>query len=128
VRLTPTPEGYTFDAALAVDLDPSVSVGAKVQTGWRRVAQAELILAEQPRLPVLDLAAVEAAMPRRLPSVTKQQNHLRFGPRWDVVERVVAREGQALAFLRLAKASCRTWRVSALHPAWSTWPPATPWT
>nr|WP_281352018.1 SDR family NAD(P)-dependent oxidoreductase [Microvirga makkahensis] len=117
VRLTPTPEGYGFDVAVAVDLDSNLAAGAELRTGWRRVAQAELILGEQPQLPSLDLVALEAAMPRRLPSVTKQQNHLRFGPRWDVVERVVAGEERALAYLRLADAFASDLEDFSLHPA-----------
>jgi acyl transferase domain-containing protein len=118
VRLTPTREGYSFEAAMRVELDPSLAAGSTgpAPTGWRRVAQAELILREQAQPAVIDLAATELRSPRRLPITTKQQNHLRFGPRWDVVERVLAGAGQAIAYLRLADGFVADLDEFGLHP------------
>ncbi|MBD2750179.1 SDR family NAD(P)-dependent oxidoreductase [Microvirga sp. BT688] len=117
VKLTPTVEGYSFEVAIRVNLDPTLSAGAASLTGWRRVGQAELILHEQSPIAPIDLAAIERESTRRLPVITKQQNHLRFGPRWSVVERVAASEGRAIAHLKLADRFADDLEDFGLHPA-----------
>jgi acyl transferase domain-containing protein/thioesterase domain-containing protein len=119
VRLSPTSEGYSLDVAMRVELDPGFAAGATGPAlgGWRRVAQAELILREQTALPGIDLDAMEKQSSRRLPTTTKQQNHLRFGPRWSVVERVTTGGNRAIASLRLADEFVGDLDKFGLHPS-----------
>lgn len=104
VRLIPNLQGYTLEVSMRVKLNLASSTEQVdiAPTGWRRVAQAELILHEQKPLDPVDTVALEHICHRRPSTVTKQQSHLKFGPRWNVVERVLATDNQAIAHLRLA--------------------------
>ncbi|MBA4017142.1 MAG: polyketide synthase [Pirellula sp.] len=86
-------------------------------------AQAHLV-ADENRPPArLDLIAIS----RRCPNVkhasagatlhTRQEEHLRFGPRWRVVQETAYGNGEALACLRLPDAFADDLQQYGLHPA-----------
>src|SRR5690606_5498413 len=71
----------------------------------------------QPPVRHLDVAAVEARCPKRGPRHTKQEDHLQFGPRWQVVDQVRLGDGVAVAQLTLPDALTADLGQIALHPA-----------
>lgn len=119
VVLTPNEEGYGFEVWERVTVEEQTSEGdtAATRTGRRKVAVAALFLYEQPDPPVVDLAAAEAACPVREGLRSPQQDHLRFGPRWDVVRRVQRGESSAMAWLRLPETFLGDLEHVGLHPA-----------
>ena len=119
IVLTPDEEGYGFEVWERVDLEEKTTEGASTagRTGRRKTAQGSVLLYEQPEAPVIDLAAAEADCPHREATRSRQQDHLRFGPRWDVVERVQRGDATAMAWLRVPDASRHDLEEMALHPA-----------
>ncbi len=117
--LTPNEEGYGFEVRERVLVAEATADDhpAPGRPGWRRTAEASLLLFEQPASPVLDLAAEEAACPTREGVRTQQQDHLRFGPRWDVVTQVRRGERTAVARLRLDDRFVADLAEVGLHPA-----------
>ncbi|MDQ3738475.1 MAG: SDR family NAD(P)-dependent oxidoreductase [Actinomycetota bacterium] len=117
--LTPSEEGYLFEVreAVAVGASTAEDSPSPGRPGWRKAAEATLALYEQPPAPTIDLVAEQAACPVREAVRTHQQDHLRFGPRWDVVERVQRGDHAALAWLRLPDAFVGDLDAVALHPA-----------
>jgi len=117
--LKPNDSGYRFEMREAVSVGgSSAEDGPAVgRQGWRRAAEAAVLLHQQPDAPTVDLAAVEATCPDREPTHTHQQDHLRFGPRWDVVERVQRGDDTAIAWLRLGETLVDDDDAFWLHPA-----------
>jgi acyl transferase domain-containing protein/thioesterase domain-containing protein len=117
--LTPTESGYALEVRERVVVgDAAGEAGPPVgRQGWRKVAEASLLLYAQSEPPVVDLAAVEAACPARRAARTRQQEHLQFGPRWDVVERVHTGDGTAIAWLHLPDDVAEDLTTVGLHPA-----------
>jgi thioesterase domain-containing protein/acyl carrier protein len=119
VRLTPTDEGYRFEVRQRVVIESTTAEDGPSggRSGWRLTAEAALLLHElEPPAP-LDLAAEVAATPELMATRTRQQDHLRFGPRWDVVQRVLQGDGRSLAWLRLAERFTADLDDVGLHPA-----------
>ncbi|MDQ2679117.1 MAG: SDR family NAD(P)-dependent oxidoreductase [Actinomycetota bacterium] len=119
VTLTPSEHGYRVDVAEAVEVERTTAEGGSAAgaAGWRRTSEAEVLLYEQTPPDDLDLDAIAAACPRRGPVRTRQQDHLRFGPRWDVVDRVQYGQDTAIAWLHLDDAFTADLDPIGLHPA-----------
>jgi acyl transferase domain-containing protein/NAD(P)-dependent dehydrogenase (short-subunit alcohol dehydrogenase family)/acyl carrier protein len=117
--LTPTESGYSLEVRERVVVGETSSEGgpASGRPGWRPTAEAALLLYAQAEAPSIDLADRERACPRRGPVRSKQQDHLRFGPRWQVVDRVQEGDGIAMAWLALDPAFAADLDTIGLHPA-----------
>ncbi|MBK6685781.1 MAG: SDR family NAD(P)-dependent oxidoreductase [Deltaproteobacteria bacterium] len=120
IRLTPNEQGYLFEVAEHVALEGAAVEGAAApgRTGWRKTAQASLWLHRQRTPTPIDVAAVEARAIGNLPHRSKQEDHLRFGPRWRVVT-LARRTGphEAFARLELPESYAPDVHQIALHPA-----------
>lgn len=118
VELTPTEQGYRLEVSERVVVDhPSAEDAPSTRDGWRRTGESDVLLHEQDRPPAIDLAAVAAACPERGRTRTHQEDHLRFGPRWDVVDRVQYGPNGAVAWLSLDEAFHDDLDTVGLHPA-----------
>lgn len=117
--LSPTEAGYDAEVreAALVDARTAEDGDGIGRRGWRQVARASLELHEVTRPTDLDLQAVERHAVHREPTATHQQDHLRFGPRWDVVERVQTDGHQSIAWLQLSDEFTGDLDTIALHPA-----------
>lgn len=117
--LTPTDAGYDFEMREAVVVGAASAEDGPThgRPGWRRVAEAGVLLHPQPDAPTIDLAAVETACRHRDQVRTHQHDHMRFGPRWDVVERVQRGEGIMIAWLELKESFAGDLDDIGLHPA-----------
>ena len=104
IKITLTPEGAGF----ASELRSACVVNGR--PAWQLHVQARLTPTGRTASP-LDLAALaarcedvaEAAPGGRLPAV--QEAHLKFGPRWHVLQRTALGQGEGLAALRLPEAA-----------------------
>ena len=104
IKITLTPEGAGF----AAELRSACVVNGR--PAWQLHVQARLTPTGRSASP-LDLAALaarcedvaEAAPGGRLPAV--QEAHLKFGPRWQVLQRTAMGQGEGLAALRLPEAA-----------------------
>ena len=119
VRLTPTVEGYRFEVRHRVTVDqPTAEDGpTSGRSGWRLTGHASLLLHDLEPAGVVDLDAEAGRLPDVAATRTRQQDHLRFGPRWDVVRKVLAGPDAAMAWLRLDDAFVRDLEGVGLHPA-----------
>ena len=117
--LIATEEGYRLEVRERVVTGSSTAEDdpAAARVGWRRTGEASLLLYEQPPFAALDLSAAAASCPLRDSGRTRQQDHLRFGPRWDVVERVQRGPDGAIAWLRLDDQFRDDLDEFGLHPA-----------
>ncbi|MFN0242928.1 MAG: type I polyketide synthase [Planctomycetota bacterium] len=115
-RLTRTEEGYAFD------LQTQFEDAGKV-LGWLTHAQARVLLSPLAKPEPLDLAAIDVRcnLQRMSDPVhglrTKQEDHLRFGPRWRVVRTACYGAAEAIAELALPDAYHADVQSFALHPA-----------
>ena len=118
-KLTPIENGYSFEVAERVTFTGPAREGGTggERVGWRRTGGATVVLLGRPPAIELDIAAVEARCPKRGPRHTKQEDHLRFGPRWQVVERSYLGDGEAVARLALPPEFVGDVERIALHPA-----------
>jgi acyl transferase domain-containing protein len=104
IKITLTPEGAGF----AAELRSACVVNGR--PAWQLHVQARLTPTGR-TAPPLDLAALaarckdvaEAAPGGRLPAV--QEAHLKFGPRWHVLQGTALGQGEGLAALRLPEAA-----------------------
>ncbi len=116
VRMRESDEGYAFDLQTKVELDSG-------RAGYQTHAQARVLLHALAAPPEVDLAAIDARCDiERLEDKergvrTKQEDHLRFGPRWRVVQSAHYGRGEALATLALPTAYQSDVDSIALHPA-----------
>lgn len=116
VRLRSSDEGYAFDLQTKVELDGG-------RFGYQTHAQARVLMHALPAPEPIDLAAIDARCDiARLADVahglrTQQEDHLRFGPRWRVVQRAHYGGGEALATLALPDAFHSDVESIGLHPA-----------
>ncbi|WP_339636430.1 beta-ketoacyl synthase N-terminal-like domain-containing protein [uncultured Sulfitobacter sp.] len=104
IKITLTPEGAGF----AAELRSACVVNGR--PAWQLHVQARLTPTGRTaaRLDLAALAArykdvAEAAPGGRLPAV--QEAHLKFGPRWHVLQRTALGQGEGLAALRLPEAA-----------------------
>lgn len=95
VRLEANEDGY------------ALAVHSAAQQGYALNAQASLVLTPDVTQPdSLDLSAISRRCPRVTPGGgdrirSPQEAHLRFGPRWHVLEQTALGNGEGLAHLRL---------------------------
>ncbi|MEO1338640.1 MAG: polyketide synthase dehydratase domain-containing protein, partial [Myxococcota bacterium] len=115
VRLKPTTEGY--------DLIVRSEFAREDRSGWEQHGQARLLMKRLlPVVPIEPGAIAERCGPARTPAETgglqsKQEQHLRFGPRWRVLRRAAFGSGEAFAELSVPSTfveDLETWKV---HPA-----------
>ena len=111
VSLARSDEGYGFTLQSAVP--------HQGRTGWQTHATARLIPVSAPA-PMLDIAAITARLPA--PELgqgmaSPQEAHLRFGPRWRVLNSRSIGAGEGLAHLALPAAFRAADRDWLLHPA-----------
>jgi acyl transferase domain-containing protein/thioesterase domain-containing protein/acyl carrier protein len=118
-RLTPIENGYTLEVFQRVSIDnPSGEAGSGGhRDGWRRAGQCNVLLLGQRPQRSIDVAAVQARCHKRGPRHSKQEDHLHFGPRWQVVELASFGDGEATAHLRLPDAFAGDLESIGLHPA-----------
>lgn len=115
VKLEQTVQGYNFYIQSEI-------TGADGATGWQTHAQAQLIMG----LPMavaqdsLDsiLARYQWELPVSAPPAlrSRQESHLKFGPRWQVLRQVEYQADEALAFLELAEPFQADLEEFKLHP------------
>lgn len=118
IELTPTEAGYDLVVSEGVTVPSPTAEDSNGggRHGWRPVAQASLELRALQEPEPVDVDTVMSSTIDREPVRTSQQDHLRFGPRWDVVERVTSGGGRAVALLRLPDAFADDLEEVHLHP------------
>ena len=116
--LSPTEEGYTIVVSerVLVSAPPSEDESATGQQGWRRAAEAKLLLYRQSDLESVDIEAWRVATHRSNQRL-RQREHLCFGPRWDVMGEVRFGDGFAVADLSLQTEFSGDVDEFGLHPA-----------
>jgi thioesterase domain-containing protein/acyl carrier protein len=103
--LSPTDFGFTLDVRRAV--------GAI----WTSTAQAQVVLRHPAAIAPIDVAAELATSPHRGPVRTRQQDHLRLGPRWQVVQSVHIGPQHSVASVELPRDYLDDLANFVLHPA-----------
>lgn len=118
-QLTPIDNGYALELHERVSIDNPTggAGGGGHRDGWRRTGQCTLLLLGQKPPRYIDVDAVEARCTTRGQRHSKQEDHLRFGPRWQVVERSCLGAGEAVARLVLPDAFTDDLQSIGLHPA-----------
>jgi acyl transferase domain-containing protein len=115
VRLQRSEEGYGFEVRTRCHFEG--------RPAWELHAQGRLLLHRLGAPVIVDLATIDARCQRkRLPLEpngmrTSQEAHLRFGPRWRVLQQASYGEGEALALLQLPSAHASDLDGFKLHPA-----------
>ncbi|HRB03204.1 MAG TPA: SDR family NAD(P)-dependent oxidoreductase, partial [Ilumatobacteraceae bacterium] len=119
VTLAPTDHGYAFDVQVArgATQEPTESGAGTPERRWVRTAQAEMLLRTPAPARTIDITATLAACPQRPPLRSRQHDHLRFGPRWNVVRRVHGGDHIAVAELALPDEFVGDLHDVVLHPA-----------
>ncbi|MBL9085117.1 MAG: SDR family NAD(P)-dependent oxidoreductase [Planctomycetales bacterium] len=113
--LTRDERGYTLEVASKSSRDKTA--------GPRLNAQARLVAVKASQPGRLDVQAIEGRCPdvRTAPAAgvlhTRQEEHLRFGPRWRVLKQTAYGRGEAVARLRLNDSFAGDLAQYALHPA-----------
>ena len=118
-QLSPIENGYTLEVFERVSIaQPAGDAGSGGhRDGWRRTGQCTLLLLGQKPQRAVDLASAEARCSRRGPRHSKQEDHLRFGPRWQVVEHSAFGTAEAIAHLMLPDEFVGDLSSIGLHPA-----------
>jgi acyl transferase domain-containing protein/thioesterase domain-containing protein/acyl carrier protein len=118
-RLKPTAEGYDFEVLDLVEVPGSAEqngpAGASGQ--WHYTCQGSLRLAKLQPVPRVDIEAIEAVCSTVSGLGNQQLQHLRFGPRWDVVRRQRIGDNVAIARLELNERYESDLDSFGLHPA-----------
>lgn len=116
VKLQRDDEGYWCAIQSRVQLDDG-------RVGWEQHAQARLLLDTLPDVRRLPLVEIDARCTRHRQTAihsalhTRQEEHLRFGPRWHVLRELAYGEHEAIARLELPEAYRSDLPQYALHPA-----------
>ncbi len=116
VKLRRIDAGYSFEVQSRCTLDDG-------RVGWETHAQAKLLLHAFGPADALPLADIKArCQVRRLPEDktgirSKQEDFLRFGPRWRVLREVAHGQGEAFARLQLPERFVGDLEGFGLHPA-----------
>ncbi len=110
VVLTPSDFGYSFDVRVRVS-------DTNDQPRWVATAHAQLGLRPPAAPAVVDLAATLAECPHRGSVRTRQQDHLRLGPRWKVAQSVQTGARNSVAVLELPREYVGDLDGLVLHPA-----------
>jgi thioesterase domain-containing protein/acyl carrier protein len=117
-RLVPIDNGYSFELAERVEIDgPRTEGTTGSRRGWRRAGSATILLLGLPEMRTIDVDAIEARCPSRGPRHSKQEEHLCFGPRWQVVSQSRFGAGEAIARLHLPDEFHGDLAAIGLHPA-----------
>lgn len=110
VVLSPTDFGFTIEIRrLHEDVGGPAALVA--------TAQAQIVLRPSLKASSPDVAALTSASPQRGPLRTRQQDHLRLGPRWKVARQVHVGPTHSLAVLELAPEYAGDLEDFLLHPA-----------
>ncbi|MEM7674541.1 MAG: SDR family NAD(P)-dependent oxidoreductase [Myxococcota bacterium] len=115
IRLKPTTEGY--------DLLVRSEFEREDRSGWEQHGQARLLMKRLlPVVPIEPGKIAERCGPGRTPAETdglqsKQEKHLRFGPRWRVLRRASFGDGEALAELSVPSTFADDLDIWKIHPA-----------
>jgi acyl transferase domain-containing protein/thioesterase domain-containing protein/acyl carrier protein len=114
-KLRPNARGYDFEVQSRTD------AGASRQ-GWELHAQGKIVLGASPAAATLDLDAIARRCEKRVdrnPSgvASRQEDHLRFGPRWRSLHEAAYGEGEALGRLELPQPFTSDLATYGLHPA-----------
>ena len=104
--LRPTDYGYSLEMGHASE-----------DSKWITVAQTQVVLRSPVAAAAVDVAAAIEARPNRGPVRTRQQDHLRLGPRWKVAQRVGVGEHHAVAQLEMPSDYLSDLDDFVLHPA-----------
>lgn len=117
IKLTESVEGYEFVVQSAQSLDDG-------RTGWQTHAQARIVIKSDLSAPAIDLNSISERCSLTPVDVSqaaairsKQEDHLNFGPRWQVLRQFVYGDKEALAQLSLSSAFVDDLQDFALHPA-----------
>jgi acyl transferase domain-containing protein/thioesterase domain-containing protein/acyl carrier protein len=116
VKLRTSEEGYDVEFQSAYKFEDG-------STGWERHAQARILLTRLPRAAELDIdnissrCGVDCAKPSPVPLRSKQEDHLKFGPRWQVLRQMGYGDNEAFACLSLADEFSDDLDEYHLHPA-----------
>ncbi|MEK6675437.1 MAG: SDR family NAD(P)-dependent oxidoreductase [Planctomycetota bacterium] len=116
VRLRRNDAGYHFEVHSKCVLDDG-------RVGWEAHTQAKLLLHALPPVKPLSLSAIDArCQVKRLAEDkngmrSKQEDFLRFGPRWRVLRQVCYGQGEAYAKLELPESFEEDLKDFQLHPA-----------
>lgn len=119
VVLTPDEQGYRFELRERVTLEEPGSEGSPAgeRKGRRTTGSANILLHDLDAVGQLDLDQDVLAYPTRDPNSSHQQDHLRFGPRWQVLRRVQRGPSGSLAWLSLDEHLVGDVDQVGLHPA-----------
>ncbi|MDD9938436.1 MAG: SDR family NAD(P)-dependent oxidoreductase [Myxococcales bacterium] len=115
VMLRRTEAGYGFEVRSACELEG--------QPGWELHAQGSMELGAMARPQDVNLEGIRARCERREEAPagevlrSGQEEHLRFGPRWQVMREVAYGNGEALARMELSDAFVADTEQYLLHPA-----------
>jgi acyl transferase domain-containing protein/thioesterase domain-containing protein len=114
-KLRPNEEGYDFEVQ-------SRTGAAAAERGWEVHATARLVIGEAGPRERIDLAAIASRCSKRTDRdpngiASKQENHLRFGPRWRSLREAAYGEREALGRLELPDGFASDLDSYALHPA-----------
>ncbi len=116
VKLQRDDEGYWCTIQSRVTFDDG-------RVGWEQHAQARLLLDALPEVRRVPISEIDARCARHRQHAihsalhTRQEEHLRFGPRWHVLREVAYGEREAIAKLELPDAFRGDLPDYALHPA-----------
>ena len=117
VKLTDSVEGYDFQIQSEQLLEDG-------QTGWETHAEARIIIKASMAAPTIDLSTIVKRCNMEPVNVsqsnaikTRQEDHLNFGPRWQVLRQFAYGEQEAIAQLSLSAPFIDDLQDFALHPA-----------
>jgi thioesterase domain-containing protein/acyl carrier protein len=116
IKLRTTQEGYQFQMQSECRFEDGT-------TGWERHAQARVLLTHLPQTKEIDLEQISSRCGVKIEdnnSTTlrsNQEDHLQFGPRWQVLRQIGYGDNEAFACLSLADEFCGDLEEYRLHPA-----------
>jgi thioesterase domain-containing protein/acyl carrier protein len=119
VVLAPVVDGYRMQVRQSVATGGTDAEGAAkpATPGWITTAEATVRLRKIDAPDPIDLDATLGATASARPTRTAQQDHLHFGPRWDVVTKVRQDGDTSVARLHLADEFAADLDDFGLHPA-----------
>ena len=107
VVLLPTDYGYSLEVRRLLDDEPR----------WLVTAQAQVVLRSPAAAAPVDVAATLAVSPHRGALRTRQQDHLRLGPRWKVAQSIQTGPQNSIAGLAIPSDYLPDLDNFVLHPA-----------
>jgi len=116
VVLSPTDYGYSMEVRRILDIGDRTGdhIG---EPRWSLTAQAQIVLRAPAPAPATDVAAALTASPLRGAIRTRQQDHLRLGPRWKVAQSIQSGPRQSVALLETPREYLADLDNFVLHPA-----------